>query len=126
MKSFTRLIIAFLLIAIVAVLIIPANANRPTNIGVPYPAGPGTGTVTGHVYTSVNGTTGIADAYIAIVSAMDVNQQYAYTVSDTNGSYHFDNVNASGDNSYRIYANKSPMGEGWSAGVSALTRTILP
>jgi hypothetical protein len=126
MNSFVKLIIALSLIFIVAALTVPVDAVKPTYTGVKYPVGAGIGTVTGKVVTSVNGTIGLADAYIAIVNAMDVSQEYANTTSDSNGYYTFTGVNASGDNSYKIYANKSPYGEGYSAsfGVNVNDTTV--
>ncbi|HTY91434.1 MAG TPA: S8 family serine peptidase [Methanocella sp.] len=91
------------------------------------------GSVTGRVTSSANLTAGIAGAYVALVNALNVSQEYNHTVTDAYGYYNFTGVNATyssnlqegpngqtgqdyqlGNNMYKIYANKSPYGQGYS------------
>jgi subtilisin family serine protease len=91
------------------------------------------GSALGRVTTSVNDTIGLPDAYIALVNASNVSQEYCNTTSDANGNYLITCINATyssvlqqgphgqtgldytlGLNAYKIYASKSPYGEGWS------------
>lgn len=93
--------------------------------------------VIGRVTTSVNGTVGIAGANVALVNAYDPEQEYYHTTTDSYGYYNLTGINATysflnqsgptnnhsgagpndfnlGQNMYKIYANKSPYGEGYS------------
>lgn len=91
------------------------------------------GSVTGRVTTPANGTAGIGGAYIAIVNASNVSEEYYNTTSDAYGNYQITGVNATyssvqgigspwfggnftrGTNAYKVYASKDPYGEGYSA-----------
>ncbi len=91
------------------------------------------GSVVGRVTTYVNGTIGVGGAYVAIVNASNISEEYANTTTDANGNYVFYGVNASygsihhigphgqtgadyilGINMYEICADKSPYGIGLS------------
>jgi PGF-CTERM protein len=135
MKNTIKAALAVLVIMCFIGVILPATADKPIWNGGHYPdAMDGkTGSVTGRVTTSVNGTVGIGQAYIAIVNASNVSEEYYNTTSDAYGNYQITGVNATyssgqllgspwfdtnytrGFNAYKIYANKSPYGEGWSA-----------
>jgi PGF-CTERM protein len=135
MKNTIKAALAVLVIMCFIGVILPATAIQTIWNGGHYPdAMDGkTGSVTGRVTTSVNGTVGIGQAYIAIVNASNVSEEYYNTTSDAYGNYQITGVNATyssvqltgspwfggdynrGTTAYMIYANKSPYGEGWSA-----------
>jgi hypothetical protein len=85
-----------------------------------------TGAVTGRV-TASTGTAGLVGAYIAVVNASNVSEEYFNTTSGADGYYQIVGINASynatnasdvgpnGPTPYMIYANMSPYGEGYSA-----------
>lgn len=131
MKTPAKLIIALSMIAIMIIILVPADASKPAHTGIEYPQSDSTGTITGRV-TSPNITIGIAGAYVAIVNGYDISQEYANTTSDSNGNYTFTGVNATGDHfQYQIYANKSQYGEGYSttfgvnANASYMTNVVI-
>ncbi len=143
MKNTIKAALAVLMIMSIIAVILPATADKPV---YGPDSGPYThmypqtvwsdlgkkGSVTGRVTTSVNGTVGIGSAYIAVVNASNVSQEYYNTTSDAYGNYQITGLNATyssvklagpdgttgtynaGVNMYKIYANKSPYGEGWS------------
>lgn len=134
MKNSIKAALAVLMIMSMIAVVLPATADKPTTTGLKYPVALDgkTGSVTGRVTTSVNGTVGIGGAYIAIVNASNTSEEYFNTTSDSYGNYQITGVNAtyasvSGDysptfkdyraatNAYRMYANLSPYGEGYSA-----------
>jgi len=137
MKNTIKAALAVLVIMSMITVALPVNAAMP--IWDPnahdYPTAfdSKTGSVTGRVTTSVNGTVGIGNAFIAVVNASNVSQQYYNTTSDAYGNYQITGLSATyasvtgefngtlfgsyqkATNAYKIYANKSPYGEGWSA-----------
>ncbi len=135
MKNTIKAALAVLVIMCFIGVILPATATYPTSFDNPYPnAYDGkTGAVTGRVTTSINGTVGIGNAYIAVVNASNTSMEYYNTTSDAYGNYQITGLNAtyasvtSGFDiilfpnitramaAYKIYANKSPYGEGYSA-----------
>jgi PGF-CTERM protein len=135
MKNTIKAALAVLMIICLIAVVLPATADKPTWNGGHYPdAMDGKkGSVTGRVTTSVNGTVGIGSAYIAIVNASNVSEEYYNTTSDAYGNYQITGINATyssvqgtgspwfngsyqrGTNAYKMYANKSPYGEGYSA-----------
>ncbi|HTX43933.1 MAG TPA: PGF-CTERM sorting domain-containing protein, partial [Methanocella sp.] len=138
MKNTTKAALAVLVIMCFIGAIVPATADKPQWNGGHYPTALNgkTGSVTGRVTTSVNGTVGIGNAYIAVVNASNVSEEYYNTTSDAYGNYQITGLNATygsvngvwspwfnGDvrgglaaarAAYKIYASKSPYGEGWS------------
>jgi len=104
-----------------------AMATRPAYTGLKCPPAVDgqTGSVTGRV-TASTGTTGIVGAYIAVVNASNVSEEYFNTTSGADGFYQIVGINASynainpsdvgpnGPTPYKIYANMS-YGEGYSA-----------
>ena len=135
MKNTVKAALAVLVIICLIGVVLPATASKPTWNGGIYPTAMDgkTGAVTGRVTTSVNGTVGIGGAYIAIVNASNVSEEYYNTTSDAYGNYQITGVNATyssvqgtgspwfagsyqrGTTAYKIYASKDPYGEGWSA-----------
>jgi len=134
MKNITKAALAVLVILCFIGAMVPASALYPTEFGVKYPAAYDgkKGSVTGRVTTSVNGTVGIGNAYIAIVNASNVSQEYFNTTSDAYGNYQITGINstyssntqtpspafptlAAGMAAYKMYAYKEPYGEGYSA-----------
>jgi hypothetical protein len=135
MKNTIKAALAVLLIICLIAVVLPANAVMPTWNGGHYPDAMNgkKGAVTGRVTTSVNGTVGIGGAYVAIVNASNVSEEYYNTTSDAYGNYQITGVNAtyssvlhsgsdwflgdydSGLTAYKMYANKTPYGEGYSA-----------
>jgi len=139
MKNTIKAALAVLMIMSMIAVILPVTADKPiwdpNNHNYPWTAwAPKKGSVTGRVTTSVNGTVGIGGAYIAVVNASNVSQEYYNTTSDAYGNYQITGLNATyssvllqgpnagtgsdytlGNNMYKIYANKTPYGEGWSA-----------
>jgi PGF-CTERM protein len=141
MKNNVKAALAVLMIMSMIAVALPANADKagmPTSTGNPYPASAYVGihgSIQGRVTTSANGTIGIGTAYIAIVNASNNSMEYFNTTSDAYGNYQVIGLNATyssvlhtgidgtttsddwlnGTQAYRIYANKSPYGEGWSA-----------
>lgn len=116
-----------LVAAVMAVaIILPVSAAMPTHTGINYPDTfwsrmDYTNTVTGKVIASSDASLGLAGAYVAIVNASNVDEEYCHTTSDANGSYSFTNVNATFyqkpdryDPLYMIYAYKEGFGEGYS------------
>jgi PGF-CTERM protein len=153
MKTTIKAALAVLLIICIIGAIVPATAVYPSSFGNKYPAAMFNkkGSVTGRVTTSANGTVGIGNAYIAIVNASNVSQEYYNTTSDAYGNYQITGINATyssinqtsspafgggtaaaGMAAYKMYANKSPYGEGYSAAfgidmdqVSASTTSVV-
>jgi|GEM_PF-2936042 len=141
MKNNVKAALAVLMIMSMIAVALPATADQtgmPSSTGNPYPASAYVGihgSIQGRVTTSVNGTIGIGQAYIAIVNASNDSQEYFNTTSDAYGNYQVTGLNATyssvkqtgitgqttqadwlnGTQAYRIYANKTPYGEGWSA-----------
>jgi PGF-CTERM protein len=134
MKNITKAALAVLVIICFIGAMVPASAVYPTQFGVKYPAAYDgkKGSVTGRVTTSVNGTVGIGNAYIAIVNASNVSQEYFNTTSDAYGNYQITGINSTyssvsmqgspalgnltaGMSAYKMYAYKEPYGEGYSA-----------
>lgn len=137
MKNDTRSMILLSLIVLAIATIVPVNAVWPAHSGVKYPqtvwsdAG-ATGSVTGRVVTPANGTLGLGHAYVAVVNASNVSQQYYNSTSDAYGNYAIARINATyspvlrqgpdgtpgtydlGRSMYKVYANLSPYGEGYS------------
>jgi hypothetical protein len=93
-----------------------------------------TGSVVGRVVSSANLSAGIARAYVAIVNASNVSQEYCHVISDAYGNYNITGVNATyssalgqgpngqtgsdyilGNSMYKMYAYKSVNGSGYSA-----------
>lgn len=123
--------------SMIATVLPTTAATYPTSFGNPYPpAYDGkTGSVTGRVMTSAN-STGIGRAYIAVVNASNTSEEYFNTSADPYGYYLIIGLNATyssvlgrgspafagdprgnltaGKSAYKIYANKSPYGEGYS------------
>ncbi len=105
-----------------------AMASRPAYTGLKCPPAVDgkTGSVTGRV-TASTGTAGIVGAYIAVVNASNVSEEYFNTTSGADGYYQIVGINASynatnasdvgpnGPTPYKIYANMSSLGEGYSA-----------
>ncbi len=119
------MMVTFMIMALV-IAGFSATAARPVYTGLCPPAVDGaTGAVTGRVTASMN-TTGVGGAYIAIVNASNVSEEYFNTTSDAYGYYQFIGVNASynatnasdvgpnGPTPYKIYASMW-YGEGYSA-----------
>jgi hypothetical protein len=91
------------------------------------------GSVSGTVVTSLDQTTGISGAYVALVNPINPNIEYMNTTSDANGNFIFTGVYATysstlskgpdgkigtfqqGQNAYMIYVNNSSLGEGYSS-----------
>src|SRR5512146_1769045 len=73
-----------------------AMAAKPAYTGLKYPPAVDgkTGAVTGRVTTAINAT-GMGNAYVAIVNASNVSEEYFNTTSDAYGYYQFVGVNAS-------------------------------
>lgn len=117
--------------------ILPASSVIPTSLGNKYPqtvySDQGKrGSVTGKVLPSGNSQDGIDDCYIAIVNASNVNEEYAHAITVSNGNFQFTEINVTysstiqfgpdgtpgsyekGISMYKLYANKSPYGEGYS------------
>src|SRR5271157_1843811 len=117
-----------IILTLVALIILASGssaiASRPIT-SITYPPSASTGTVIGRVTTTANGSIGLSDAYIAIVNNNNVSQEYADTISNSTGGFNFTGVSTAG--SYRIYANKTPPGEGFSAtfSVSANNSTMV-
>jgi hypothetical protein len=139
----SRIIKATMVTFVIMILIVAgfsAMAARPIYTGLKCPPAVDgqTGSVTGRVTASMN-TTGVVGAYIAIVNASNVSQEYFNTTSGADGYYQFVGVNASynatnvsdvgpnGATPYKIYANMS-YGEGYSAafGVDASGGSASP
>jgi cell division septation protein DedD len=105
-----------------------AMAEKPafTGLKCPLAVDGKTGAVTGRVTSALN-TTGIAGAYIAVVNASNVSEEYFNTTSDAYGYYQILGINASynatntsavgpnGPTPYKVYANHTLLGEGYSA-----------
>jgi len=151
MKNTIKAALAVLVILCFIGAILPVTASYPTSFGNSYPPAlfGKKGSVTGRVTTSVNGTVGIGNAYIAIVNASNESMEYYNTTSDAYGNYQITGINATyssrnltgpdgttgsytqGLNMYKMYANKSPYGEGYSAAfgidadLSAATTTSI-
>lgn len=92
-------------------------------VWTPPPASPhyeAKGAVTGRV-TTVNATQGISGAYIAIVNATNLSQEYYNTTSNEDGYYQLTGVNntllqnGTLPKPYVVYANKTGFGEGYSS-----------
>ncbi len=135
MKNTTRAAIAAMMIlSIVAILLPVATASYPTSFGSHYPQMPPgweTGQVTGRVTTQKT-TEGIGGAYVSIVNASNPNVEYCNDTADSLGYYQFTDVNATvGDNSYKVYANLTKYGEGFShafgvnSGATSTTSVII-
>ena len=124
MKKVAGIIILTLVALIILASGSSAIASRPIT-SITYPPSASTGTVIGRVTTTANGSIGLSDAYIAIVNNNNVSQEYADTISNSTGGFNFTGVSTTG--SYRIYANKTPPGEGFSAtfSVSANNSTMV-
>lgn len=123
-------IISIGLVAVVLAVafILPASAALPDHTGASYPATfwskmGKTNTVTGKIIASSNASLGLEGAYVAIVNASNVREEYCNTTSDASGNYTFTDVNATyfqkhdpdNDPLYKVYAYKEPYGEGYSA-----------
>lgn len=105
-----------------------AMAAKPAYTGLKCPAAVDgkTGAVTGRVTTAINAT-GMGNAYVAIVNASNVSEEYFNTTSDAYGYYQFLGVNATynatntsdvgpnGPTPYKIYAYHPVYGDGYSA-----------
>ena len=72
-------------------------------------------------------TTGLAGTYVAILNASNVRQAYCYTTTDSQGYFEFTNINntyneISGtyDERYRLYANQTVFGDGYSGNFSVM------
>ncbi|HTX43393.1 MAG TPA: hypothetical protein VMC61_01595 [Methanocella sp.] len=114
----------------------PVFAFMPTDRGVSIPhtvwSDMGVkGTVSGRVVTSLDQTKGVDGAYVALVNANNLGQEYYNTTTDASGNYRFTGVNSTystalqkgpdgtggsyprGTGAYMIYANIST-GEGYS------------
>lgn len=103
-------------------------ADKPAYTGMKMPLALDgkTGAVTGRVTASSN-TTGLVGAYIAVVNASNVSEEYFNTTSGADGYYQILGINASynalnasdvgpnGPDPYRVYAYHPVLGEGYSA-----------
>ncbi len=132
-----------LVVAVMAVaIIVPASSALPAYTGINYPntfwAQMGyTDTVTGKVIASSSASVGIEGAYVAIVNASNVSEEYYNTTSNASGSYSFTDVNATyyqtfdpdSDPQYMIYAYKDGLGEGYSTSfgidVAAVSQPVV-
>ena len=126
-------IIKVTMITCVVILIFSAGfsamAAKPAYTGVKCPPAVDgkTGSVTGRVTSASNSTVSMAGAYIAVVNASNVSEEYFNTTAGPDGYYQILGINASynatnasdvgpnGPTPYRIYANGSLYGEGYSA-----------
>jgi PGF-CTERM protein len=138
MKNTIKAALAVLIIMSMIAVVLPVSADYPSSFGNPYPWTQFTGitgSVTGRVTTAANGTVGIGGAYISVVNASNTSQEYYNTTSDAYGNYQIVGINATyssvlktgmnnttpysnaytdGQTAYKIYANKSPYGFGYS------------
>ena len=126
-KDAIKLIV--LVAAVIAVaFILPVSAALPAYTGISYPNTywsklDYTNTVTGKIVASSHASLGLEGAYVAIVNASNVSEEYCNTTSDPTGTYSFTKVNATyyqtpdrdNDPLYKIYAYKEGYGEGYSA-----------
>jgi hypothetical protein len=115
-----------------------ALAFKPLDTGVSLPSTVWSeqgikGSVSGTVVTSLDQTTGVSGAYVALVNPTNPNIEYMNTTSDANGNFMFTGVYATysstlskgpdgksdtiqqGQNAYMIYVNNSSLGEGYSS-----------
>jgi hypothetical protein len=139
MKAVRTLIIAIVLISILASAV--AVASMPSVKGVSYPSTVWSdrgikGTVSGKVVTSLDQSTGVQGAYVAVVNALDNRKEYANTTTDKDGNFALSGLSATyssvrqkgpdGTSAsynpnagvYMIYVNKSDTGEGYSSAFS--------
>ncbi len=124
MKVTLKIILALLLVLGVASAISPAMAIKPVNTGLKYPPGDPTGMVVGRVTPSDDNATGLAGAYVAIVNAYDLSQEYCNTTSDASGKYSFSGVNVTGNaNAYKVYV-RYGQSEGYSDPFDAIANTL--
>jgi hypothetical protein len=134
MRLITKTILVISIIALMAIAAIPSSAIYPTSFGNKYPVTvyPGTGSFNCRVSTTHNAGVSIPNAYVAIVNASNVSEEYFNGTTDQTGMFQFSGVNATfssslqtgpdglqssfslGKSMYMIYANKSPYGEGYS------------
>jgi len=126
MKNTTKaVLVAIVVISMIAVAM-PATAVKPIQtVNAPAMNNPGqkpfTGGVSGRVTTS-NTTVGLANAYVAIVNASNTSQAYYLGQTDSQGFFQFVSINntwnVNGDDAYdavyKLYANHSLFGEGYS------------
>jgi hypothetical protein len=105
-----------------------ATAAKPAYTGIKCPPAVDgkTGATTGRVTAATN-TTGLVGAYIAVVNASNVSEEYFNTTSGPDGYYQILGLNASynatnasdvgpnGPTPYRVYAYHPLLGEGYSA-----------
>lgn len=145
MRNVANTMMTILMIFIIVTILAPANADRPVwdpnNHNYPQTVWSDQGiksSVTGSVavYAGSGGTVAVVGgAYIAIVNASNISQEYYNTTSDAYGNYQFTGLNATyssvlqqgplgqagnttdyalGTSMYKIYASKAPFGEGYS------------
>jgi hypothetical protein len=122
----TMMVTFVIMILIAAGLSAMAAMPAYTGLKCPPAVDGKTGAVTGRV-TASTGTAGLVGAYIAVVNASNVSEEYFNTTSGADGYYQILGINASynatnasdvgpnGPTPYMIYANMSPYGEGYSA-----------
>ncbi|MCD1296132.1 PGF-CTERM sorting domain-containing protein [Methanocella sp. CWC-04] len=121
MKNTTKAALAALMIITMIAAIIPATAAYPFWEKAPLMPenNKNTGSVVGRV-TTANSSVGLGYAYVAIVNAANVSKEYYNTTADANGYYQITGVNntlfadGSLQTAYKVYANHSLFGEGWS------------
>lgn len=119
--------IGLVAVVLAVAFILPASAALPDHTGATYPATfwskmGKTNTVTGKIIASSNASLGLEGAYVAIVNASNLGEEYCNTTSDASGTYTFTDVNATyfqkhdpdNDPLYKVYAYKEHYGEGYS------------
>jgi len=149
MKNTTKAVLIALAVLAILALTIDASAIKPY-YNTSYAKAPAmadshsaSGSVSGRLTTS-NTSAGLPNAYVAIVNAANVTQALYETTSDANGFYQFPNVNntfgyqINPSNSaeiitgtgygaiYKLYANHSLFGEGFSNMFPVEERSTAP
>jgi len=125
LKNTTKAVLVALVILAIIAVAIPGTAIKPVhgdNDTAPAMSStyPNTGSVSGRVTTS-NTTVGLPNAFVAIVNASNVTQAFYVGQTDNNGFYQFAFINNTINGTtgvaqplYKVYANHSLFGEGWS------------
>jgi hypothetical protein len=128
MSGIMKAIMVTCMVMLILAAGISAMAAKPAYTGLKCPPAVDgkTGAVTGRVTTAINAT-GMGNAYVAIVNASNVSEEYFNTTSDAYGYYQFVGVNATynaintsdvgpnGPTPYKIYAYHPVYGDGYSA-----------
>ncbi|CAJ37271.1 PGF-CTERM sorting domain-containing protein [Methanocella arvoryzae] len=139
MKNTTKAVLIALAVLAIIALTIDATAVKPyyntsySKAPAMSEAHPSPGAVSGRL-TTANTSAGLPNAYVAIVNAANLSEAWYEGESDSNGFYQFPNVNNTWVSNnggqyaslYKVYANHSVFGEGYSNAFPVEERSTAP